>query len=234
LEELHEIMEAVEEEDPRRLREEMGDLLFLLLFLVEVAEERGLFTFPDVVRAASDKIISRHPHVFREPREISSERVRSQWERIKRGEKAQKSRAALQAGAKGMPALLYALRIQQKAASFGFDWDRPEPVLSKIEEELEELKAALAKDPAGRRTGEELGDLLFSAVNAARHANQDPERALRGTVERFCRRFNRMAALMEKEGRSVDEANLETMDSYWERTKSEPSETPTHERPETS
>jgi ATP diphosphatase len=206
------------------MKEEMGDLLFLLLFLVELAEEEKLFSLSDVIGAASEKIILRHPHVFREQAEMSSEDVRAQWEQIKRRD-SRKHEIALKAGAGTLPALIYALRIQQKAASFGFDWDRAESVLSKIEEELEELRTALSEDPGGRRAGEELGDLLFSIVNLARHVDQDPERSLRATVQRFCRRFDRMAALMRAEGVSVEEADLETMDTYWERTKSqEPSD----------
>jgi MazG family protein len=220
LEETHEVLEAIEEGAPHRLKEEMGDLFFLLLFMVALAEEERLFSLSDVIGAASEKIILRHPHVFREQAEMSSKDVRTQWEQIKRRD-SDKHEIALKAGADGLPALVYALRIQQKAASFGFDWDRAESVLSKIDEELEELRRALAEDPGGRRTGEELGDLLFSVVNLARHANQDPERVLRATVQRFCRRFDRMAALMRAEGIPVEEADLETMDAFWERTKSQ-------------
>lgn len=221
LEETHEVLEALESGDAHRLEEELGDLLFILIFFVEVAEEGELFSLPDVVRGISEKITSRHPHVFEAPKEMSSERVRSQWEQIKLEERSRKNAFALKAGASRLPALIYALRIQQKAASYGFDWDQTEPILAKIDEELEELRAELAQDPGGRRAAEELGDLLFSIVNLARHANQDPERSLRGTADRFCTRFHRMATLMQDAGIALKDADIETMDSFWERAKSQ-------------
>lgn len=218
LEETHEVMEAVEEDDSATLREELGDLLFLILSLVALAEEKKIFALADVIRGTRDKIIFRHPHVFEEPSAISSEKARAQWEKLKRREN-QEHRVALRAGAGSLPALLYALRIQQKAASFGFDWDHVKPLFDKIREETVELEQAVAHGGDPRRTGEELGDMLFSVVNLSRHLNQDPERALRGTVERFCERFNRMSDLMRTDGLDLEHADLAVMDAYWEKAK---------------
>jgi MazG family protein len=217
LEETYEVMEAVDSGDDARLREELADLLFLVLFMVAVAEEEGRFHLAGLVRSADHKLRDRHPHVFRRPERLSAEQARRQWEELKRARRPG-TRTRLVAGAASLPALLHAFRIQQKAASYGFDWEGPEPVLHKVEEELGELREAMA---ARQRSavGQELGDLLFAVVNLARHLKQDPERSLRAAVSRFCRRFETMERLLQADGGDLETADLETMDGYWERAK---------------
>ncbi|MBD3334433.1 MAG: nucleoside triphosphate pyrophosphohydrolase [Candidatus Eisenbacteria bacterium] len=219
LEEAHEVIDAVHSGKAETLREELGDLMFIVLFLIEVAEERRLFNREEVVEEITAKIHHRHPHVFQAPERLSQADAHAQWERIKRRQRGSKQRAYLKAGARHLPALLYAYRIQEKAASYGFDWDRPEPIVDKVAEELEEVRQVMQPDPDHRRTGDEIGDLLFAAVNLARRLHQDPERTLRGAVDRFCSRFETMAELMQSDGLSPESADLEILDRYWDRAK---------------
>ncbi|MBU1699388.1 MAG: nucleoside triphosphate pyrophosphohydrolase [Candidatus Eisenbacteria bacterium] len=219
LEETHEVMEAIEIEDDEKLQEELGDLLFIVLFFTAIAEEKNAFSLPDVIQGIREKILVRHPHVFKNPTHLTNSDAHAQWEHIKRTQRADKKRPLLQAGAAGLPALLHAFRIQEKAASFGFDWDALEPIFKKIQEELDEVREAMASDPEGPRTGQEIGDLLFSVVNLARHLKQDPERSLRGTADRFCGRFDKMNSLIQADGLRLEEASLDTLDQYWERVK---------------
>jgi MazG family protein len=227
LEEVYEIIEACAEGDPAKLAEEIGDLLYLLVFAITIAEEESRFTFEDVVTTISRKLIRRHPHVFGEASEdLDFAEVREQWETIKKEEKRKRGESAetLAPGAKSLPALLLAYRIQEKAASFGFDWPDANAVLQKLDEERQELDAALAQeDPDQRRSNseEETGDLLFTLVNLARHLGTDPEQLLRRTVTKFQKRFARMESLLHREGLGLAEADLDTMERGWQRAKSE-------------
>ncbi len=311
LEETHELIDAIGRRDRAATVEELGDLLYLIVFLVTIAEEEGRFGFEDVALGITSKLIRRHPHVFGDsPQVLAPEAVREQWETIKARERgdldeatarvapADRSRAdgttvreestnmttaggttadgttvagergdtagaetaappsstrtrtrtRLACGAPGLPALLAAYRVQEKAASFGFDWPDLPPVLAKLDEEREELtdalrsEGALASDrdarshraeetalldqkpPAGRCIAgpaslHELGDLLFAAVNLARHIGADPEVALRGTIDRFRNRFAGMETILESKGHSLKDANLDTMEQAWQAAK---------------
>lgn len=246
LEETHEVLEAIASEEPERLREELGDLLYLIVFAVTMAEERGDFDFPGVIARISEKLIRRHPHVFGEPL-APEERGRPDglWEAAKRKEKQARGdrRGLLASGAAGLPALLEAFRVQEKAAGFGFDWPDIGGVLAKIDEERAELAAALADErpPARGGTGqaadadaparsgsgaavhEEIGDLLFSLVNLARHHGDDPEQALKSATRKFQERFSRMEEILRARGTPVGSTALDEMEAAWQEAKQSPS-----------
>jgi tetrapyrrole methylase family protein/MazG family protein len=175
IEETYEAVEAAELEDQAKLKEELGDILLHIIFQAEIAEEKGQFSINDVIAAVTQKMIERHPHVFDTRKDLSPEQVRQNWEAVKmqKRQPEDNGKTVLSGVPKTMPALLKAYRVQEKAAQFGFDWERPEDVFAKIDEELAEFKEALAnKDTAAIK--DELGDLLFSLVNFARHIQAEP------------------------------------------------------------
>jgi MazG family protein len=216
LEEAHELLDAIDSENDERVAEELGDLLYLLVSVVTIAEEEGRFGFEKVARLTIEKLIRRHPNVFG----ATADGAGPGWESIKRTEDP--ARAPLASGSERLPALLEAYRVQEKAAGYGFDWPGPEPVLEKLDEERGELARALAaEDPRERQAGarEELGDLLFTAVNLSRHLGEDPEQLLRATVRKFRDRFAGMEAILQREGRALAEADLPAMEDAWQRAK---------------
>jgi tetrapyrrole methylase family protein/MazG family protein len=221
LEETHEVLEAIAglgEPDGagvphgiEHLEEELGDLLFQVYFHATIAAETGGFTLADVARGIHDKLVRRHPHVFGDVEADSAERVMANWEQIK---KIEKGRESLMDGIAGdLPALLFAHKVQRKAATVGFDWDGPEPVYAKVIEELCELIV----EP----TADELGDVLFSVVNLARHLGHDPEASLRGAAVRFRDRFGGVERLAAERGISLPDADLATLDALWDEVKAE-------------
>ena len=222
LEEAYEVAEAIERGDLDELQEELGDLLFQVVFYAQIAREEGRFEFEDVARGICEKMIRRHPHVFSDAN-LSSEAERSAaWERIKAQEKAargERLESALDGINRGLPGLTRAVKLQRKAARVGFDWPELAPVLAKIEEELEELKAEIREDAPRQRMQEELGDLLFACANLARHLDIDPEQAIRGTIGRFEGRFRHMEAELARQGRSPAQSHLDEMDTLWEMAK---------------
>jgi tetrapyrrole methylase family protein/MazG family protein len=214
LEETYEVLEAIDELDAdpggyHHLEEELGDLLFQVVFHATLAAEAGQFTLADVARTVHDKLVARHPHVFG-----PAGQPMPNWEETK---KAEKGRASVMDGVPGnLPSLLYALKLQAKAASVGFDWKNAAGAWPKIHEELNELDAALASDPAaGPAVNEELGDVLFSVVNVARHLGLDPESALREAAAKFRRRFVAMEALAGARGVAIT-------DDLWDEIKAVP------------
>ncbi len=227
LEEVHELLEAIGSGDDAKVAEETGDLLYLLVFVMTMAEEENRFSYGDVAGGIIGKLIRRHPHIFgSESTSLEAHEVRRQWETIKAQEREDAGSAArgsspdrLHSGARGLPALLDAFRIQEKAASLGFDWPSLAPVLEKLDEERAELAAALEFDPASREAQAELGDLLFTVVNLARHLRTDPEQELRATTARFRRRFGRMEEILEARDMSLDTADLDTMEAAWQEAK---------------
>lgn len=222
IEETYETVEAAEAGDHRKLREELGDLLLHILFQAEIAEEEGKFDIGDVIRSITNKMIARHPHVFGDKTDLTPEEVRQNWENLKlkdRENSSTKKRETVLSGVpKRMPALLKAYRVQEKAAQFGFDWERPEEIFDKIEEELAEFRDALRRSdvPAIR---EELGDLIFSLVNFARHIQAEPESCLNATIEKFTRRFDRMERALAQSGINLKEATLDQMEAEWQKSK---------------
>lgn len=232
IEEAYEVVDAIERGDLADLKDELGDLLLQVVFHSRMAEERGLFAFPDVVEAITRKLIRRHPHVFGETRNLAPEQVKSLWDEIKREEKAERRQArekmglppeAHEVGFLGgiptaLPALTRAQKLTAKAAKVGFDWPEPVQVLDKIHEELEEVKEASSSGDR-ERIEDEIGDLLFSVTNLARHYNIDPETALRRTNGKFERRFKAIEDALQTQGRSLNDASLEEMEELWVRAK---------------
>ncbi len=217
IEEAYELLESIDQQEPEKIKEELGDLLFQIVFHAQIASEQGRFTMEDVLEAIAQKMLSRHPHVFGQDRADTPEEVLDRWNEHKK--KEGKLKESLMEGLpKALPALLRALRAQERAASVGFDWDAPEGALDKLYEETEELREALAeKDPEA--VASEIGDLLFTLVNLSRLARVNPEEALRQATDRFIHRFRAMETKARQIGRSLEDMDLEEMDKLWEETK---------------
>jgi MazG family protein len=218
LEECYEVLDAIDSGDPEALADELGDLLFQVLFLSRIAEDRGWFSVATVAERISRKMTERHPHVFAGTSAADAREVREGWERRKQ----RRSAAADPLGSipASLPALAAAYRMTSRAADLGFDWERDSDVAEKIEEELAEWRDA---ERAGDRESEEkeIGDLLLSIVNLARRRKVDPESALRRAQARFRSRFARVAELARKSGREVGDVGATELDVYWEKAKEE-------------
>jgi ATP diphosphatase len=228
IEEAYEVADAIARTDLDDLREELGDLLLQVVFHARMAEEEKAFDFGDVVEAITRKLIRRHPHVFGDAAgPTTQERVKSTWDVIKTQEKAE--RAARKAGRAaessllasvkaGVPAVTRAFEMQKKVATVGFDWREPGPVLDKIREETGEIEGALAGGERGK-IEEEIGDLIFTAINLARVSGIDPENALRVTNAKFERRFAYVEAAIAARGRTLEQSSLAEMDRLWTEAK---------------
>ncbi|WP_026318758.1 nucleoside triphosphate pyrophosphohydrolase [Amorphus coralli] len=232
IEEAYEVADAIERGDSEDLRDELGDLLLQVVFHARMAEEDGAFDFGGVVEAITEKLVRRHPHVFGDARDLPPERVKALWDEIKAEEKrlkAERAGVTVEAlAAKGrlddvpaaLPALTRAEKLQKKAAKVGFDWGEPGPVFAKIREEIDELEEALATGSRGdAAVAEEVGDLLFAVANLARHLNVDPEDALRGTNEKFRRRFRHIETGLQAADRTIEDASLDEMEALWQDAK---------------
>jgi ATP diphosphatase len=225
IEEAYEVADAIARGDMAALRDELGDLLFQVVYHARMAEEAGAFAWDDVVGAISEKMIRRHPHVFGdESRNKTADKQTADWERAKADERA---RAGKQAGeragalagvAVGLPALTRAVKLQNRAARVGFDWPDAGAVLDKIAEETAELVEAQGAGDAGR-VAEEYGDLMFVMANLARHLRVDPEAALRAANAKFTRRFEAIEAALAADGRTPAESDLAEMDALWDAAK---------------
>ena len=219
IEEAYEVADAIEREDWDELRSELGDLLFQVVFYVQMAREKGLFDIDDVSRGITDKLIRRHPHVFGDVDERDPQGVKERWEDIKEAERAQQDDDSALAGvAKALPALKRAQKLGKRAARVGFDWPDREGVQDKIHEELVELGAAAGSGDEAH-IEEELGDLLFAVVNLARHLDVDAEKALTGANRKFERRFRVMEAGIRGSGEDIRELDIETLEHYWQTAK---------------
>jgi len=225
IEEAYEVADAVARDDLDALKDELGDLLLQVVYHAQMACEGGRFAFADVVDAIMAKMIRRHPHIFEDTSLRESFESLGVWERIKAEEKSEKrARAESILGdvPLGLPALTRAVKLQSRAARVGFDWPSLEPVLAKAEEEIGELKAAIASEGAGAsspKVVEEFGDLLFVMTNLARHLGIDPEDALRGANAKFVRRFVSIEDALRQEGRKPEQSTLEEMDALWDQAK---------------
>jgi len=226
LEECYEVVEALDTMDPGALREELGDLLFQIVFLSRLAKEEGHFTTADVVRGVAEKMVRRHPHIFGDDRADTSEEVLRNWEEIKRKERNDGStsrnsdtgHSILSGIPLALPALLKAQRLGAKAARVGFDWRKDADLFEKLKEETEELRSAFeAGDPVAVR--EELGDLLFTVAMMGRRLEVDPEGALEQANRKFRERFGKVEGELRRRGIRLEEAGLELMDSLWNETK---------------
>ncbi len=214
IEEAYEVADAIERQAWGELRGELGDLLLQAVYHAQMASEAGHFGFDDVVRAIADKMVARHPHVFRaESREKTAEQQTRDWEAQKAKERG--AAGVLDGVALGLPALLRAVKLQKRAARVGFDWPSTDEVIDKVVEEAAELRAE--SDPA--RQFEEMGDLLFVMANLARHLGIDPEAALRAANAKFVRRFGAIEAALAAQGRRPEESDLAEMDALWDAAK---------------
>ena len=226
IEEAYEVADAIARGDLADLRDELGDLLLQVVFHARMAQEQGAFAFGDVVQAITEKMLRRHPHVFGDADARRPDAVKGLWERIKAEEKAaraaQKGAAAPDGALAGvptaLPAMMRAQKLQTKAGQVGFDWNDPQAVLAKIREETEEVATALARGDQAA-AGQEVGDLLFAAVNLARHLDQDAEGLLRSTNRKFERRFGAVESALARQGRSPTQASLQEMDALWDAAK---------------
>ena len=222
IEEAHEVADAIAREAWDEFPGELGDLLLQVVFHAQMADEKGMFDFADVAAKISDKLISRHPHVFGdESRDKSAAQQIKDWEAIKAVERAAKAeKGVLDGVALGLPALSRALKLQNRAARVGFDWPGPEHVLEKIREESAELVEARNSADHAHLT-EEFGDLLFVMANLARHLDIDPEEALRGANAKFTRRFQSIEAALHAQGRRPEDSTLAEMYALWDAAKAE-------------
>src|SRR3984957_14649333 len=219
IEEAYEGADAIARRDLASLPDELGDLLFQVVYHARMAEEAGMFGFADVAKCISDKMIRRHPHVFGDAAARDAAAQTRAWEAQKSAERASRKQSGALAGVPvGLPALTRALKLTNRAARVGFDWPDAEQVLEKLDEEIQELKAELSDaDPA--RLTDEVGDLLFVLANLARKLNLDPEACLRHANEKFYRRFNAMERDFESQARTLSELSLDEMEAGWQRVK---------------
>lgn len=220
LEECYEVLGALDEGDPGALKDELGDLLFQIFFLSEIAREREWFDVRDVASGIAAKMRDRHPHVFGEGRAATADEVRRGWEVSKRRESQEKGVDPLGGVPQVLPALAAAFRQTERAADLGFDWDRDSDVADKIAEELEEWKEAQRSGDASAER-REIGDLLLSVVNLARRRGVNPEEALRETNARFRSRFAGVSRRAAESGREISDIGIEELDGYWEEAKKE-------------
>ena len=217
LEESCEVIEAIDEESPAHLQEELGDVLLQVVFHADIERQAGRFDLEAVADGICKKLIFRHPHVFGDVSVHDSEEVLVNWDQLKRQEKSQETYTdTLTAVAKSLPALWRAEKVQKKAKKAGFDWPDASGALDKLSEELAELKEAMAQ---GTNVEEELGDLLFSMVNVSRFLKADPEEALNAATEKFISRFAKVEEMALAQGKDMAQMSLEELDKLWERAK---------------
>jgi ATP diphosphatase len=216
LEEAYEVADAIAREDYADLRDELGDLLFQVVFYAQLAKEEGRFDFDQVANAIADKLERRHPHVFADKRFADAEEQTRHWETLKTQERAQKSaqtrQSMLDGIARSLPAMSLASKLQKRAAQVGFDWPDWHGVMAKVQEELTELEQAWADQD---QREDELGDLMFTCVNLARHAGCDPEAVLRRANQKFERRFRDLEAACDAQQRRVEELSPDELEALW-------------------
>ena len=221
IEETYELGDAILENDLEGIKKELGDLILHIVFYAKIGAEKNAFTITDVINGICDKLIHRHPHIYGDVKVKDDEEVKANWEKIKLAEKANdgsaKDRSVLEGVPRGLPSLVKAIRIQDKARGVGFDWEHRDQVWEKVQEELGELKQEV--DSGSAKQADELGDLLFSIVNYARFLNIDPDEALERTNRKFIQRFQYLETEARKDGKKLGEMSLAEMDLYWERAK---------------
>ncbi|MDE1061575.1 nucleoside triphosphate pyrophosphohydrolase [Candidatus Njordibacter sp. Uisw_058] len=227
LEEAYEVADAIESDDRMQLRDELGDLLFQVVFYCQLAREEGSFEFADVAQTMSDKLIRRHPHVFSPSADeaelgtsaLDADQVLQKWEAIKQAERdAKHQHSVLDDVPNALPAMQRSAKLQKRAANVGFDWPDVTPVLANMAEELEEIEQAFASGDKDH-TLEELGDLMFACVNMARHLKQDPEQVMRAANAKFERRFRFLETQLVEAGESLESVDLERMEAGWKAAK---------------
>ena len=221
VEEAYEVADAIDRGDMQALREELGDLLLQVVFHSQMAKDKGLFAFEDVAKGIADKMTERHPHVFGDIVFESVEEQKAHWESLKQSEREQKTPgtvSAVDGVALALPALTRAEKIQKRAARVGFDWPKLAPVVDKLSEELEEFREAAASGDAVS-IEDEIGDLLFTVTNVARHLKTDPEQALKKATAKFERRFKDVERRVIDDGLDMSEQSIDKLDEYWRQSK---------------
>ena len=219
IEETYEVIEAISQGSAEKLKEEVGDLLFQLLFLCQICKEKGDFTLDEVLKEVKEKMMRRHPHVFGVEKLSSAREVWEKWESLKREEGGdQQSKSLMDNLSAELPALLKAYMISARVARVGFDWEKGSDILSKLEEEVKEFKEACQKGPPDKME-QEIGDILFVLVNIARHLGVNPEIALQRTNRKFMERFKYIEEKLQAKGKDIAEATLEEMEELWQEAK---------------
>ena len=224
VEEAYEVADAIERNDMDDLKNELGDLLFQVVFHAQMASENNRFDFIDVVNEINDKLVRRHPHVFAEKNTKSEEELNRDWEKHKKKERAEKvqqqvRKSHLDGIASAMPALRWSEKLQKRAAHHGFDWDGIAPVFDKLNEEIGELKAEIVHQDNQQRITDEMGDILFASVNLARHLGVNPEQALRDSNRKFISRFEIVEQLLDKEDKAMEDCSVDVLEGYWQQAK---------------
>lgn len=220
LEEAYEVADAIERDDPQAVRDELGDLLYQVVFLARIAEESGQFNFDDVAGAIADKLVRRHPHVFGAEQQLTAEQQTQAWEGYKQSERARAGeQGTLDGVARALPALTRAVKLGKRAARVHFDWPDASHMRAKLDEELAEFEETLRERESVERQTEELGDLLFVVANWARHLKLDPEAALRRANAKFESRFRHMESLARDRGLVLDQLDLDSWEGLWQEAK---------------
>jgi tetrapyrrole methylase family protein/MazG family protein len=219
VEECYEVIDALDEGKPDKIKEELGDLLFQIIFHARIAEERGHFSIDDVITAIHEKMTRRHPHVFGDEKLATDKEVLANWEEIKKKEKGHEDRKSILEGVpKELPSLLRAHRLQERAARVGFDWNHLNEALPKLDEEIAEFKESLKAEDAGK-IEEELGDVFFMLVNVSRFLGVNPDEALRKTISKFIHRFRYIEEHAANAGKSLNDMTLDEMEALWQEAK---------------
>jgi MazG family protein len=214
IEEIYELADAILEGDLEEVKKELGDIMLHVVFYAKIGSEKGAFDITDVLNGVCDKLISRHPHIYGDVKVTSEEEVKANWEKLKLKEG---NKSVLGGVPSSLPAMVKAVRIQEKARGVGFDWDNKEQVWEKVQEELQEFKVEEAKQ--SDEMEEEFGDLIFSLINYARFVGISPENALERTNKKFIKRFQFLEVESAKDGKQMGEMSLEEMDEYWNKAK---------------
>ena len=219
LEEAYEVVEAIDKKDPNKLKEELGDLLFQIIFIAQIAKEQGIFPLEEVIDFCYQKMVRCHPHVFGKKKVDTSGEVLKQWEMIKQEEKSEQNKGFLMENfGELLPALMRSYIITTKASRVGFDWQGVEQIIKKLKEELSELQQAI-RARNKEQIEHEVGDVLFAAANISRFLGINPEIALQKVNKTFIRRFNYIEKRLKERGKSLEESNLPEMDALWEEAK---------------
>ena len=217
LEETYELSDAIIEKDMLSVKKEIGDILLHLVFYAKIASEKNEFDITDVINSLCDKMILRHPHIYGDTKVNSAEEVSQNWEKIKLNQEG--NRSVLSGVPKGLPAMIKAERIQEKARGAGFDWEDKNQVWEKVVEEMNELQAEVKANKSAEKTEEEFGDLMFAMVNYARFLNISPETALEKANKKFTRRFEFIEGKIKEQGKNITESNITEMDGFWNEAK---------------
>jgi XTP/dITP diphosphohydrolase len=223
IEEMYELGDAILDKNITGIKKELGDVLLHIIFYAKIASETGEFDIADVIHAECDKLVSRHPHIYGDVKVQNAAEVSENWEKIKLKEKDSITtdgfRSVLNGVPVSLPAIVKSMRIQEKARAAGFDWEQPEQVWEKVEEELKELNDEIKNKAAQEKIENEFGDVLFSFINYARFLNVNPEDALERTNKKFIRRFQFLERESQKDGKKMEDMSLAEMDEYWNRAK---------------